>query len=301
MSVSGKQRWRVQGMTCQSCVRAIESALSDKDGIQAVCVSLEDNQATVTYALATVTEQMVTEAIEDCGFDVQVEAGSLRHIAMLGVHGMTCQSCVRSITSVLNDTSGVTSVSVELEAEQATVEWNPELTDVHRVVEAITGCGFDVDEPSERSSAGPSIVTTVMLAQVRVDGMTCQSCVRSVTAALRATAGVLDAAVELEPQGWARVSYDPHQTDAKSVMEAIEAAGFDAALDSVTDVESDTALGSTSAIQSADFANTPDTMDGRAFGSDHATQPLLDMQGARAHSGSGEAAYSFSSNKSGET
>ncbi|KAJ2275472.1 Cu(2+)-transporting P-type ATPase [Coemansia sp. RSA 451] len=301
MSVSGKQRWRVQGMTCQSCVRAIESALSDKDGIQAVCVSLEDNQATVTYALDTVTEHMVTEAIEDCGFDVQVEAGSLRHIAMLGVHGMTCQSCVRSITSVLNDTSGVTSVSVELEAEQATVEWNPELTDVHRVVEAITGCGFDVDEPSERSSAGPSIVTTVMLAQVRVDGMTCQSCVRSVTAALRATAGVLDAAVELEPQGWARVSYDPHQTDAKSVMEAIEAAGFDAALDSVTDVESDTALGSTSAIQSADFANTPDTMDGRAFGSDHTTQPLLDMQGARAHSGSGEAAYSFSSNKSGET
>ncbi|KAJ1851540.1 Cu(2+)-transporting P-type ATPase [Coemansia sp. RSA 1822] len=306
MSVSGKQRWQVQGMTCQSCVRSIESALSDKAGIRAVRVSLDDNQATVTYAL-DITEHMVTEAIEDCGFDAQVEPGSLRHIAVLGVHGMTCQSCVRSITSVLNDTSGVTAVDVELEAEQATVEWDPAHTDVHRITEAITNCGFDVDAvdgPSERSSAGPSVVTTIMLAQVAVEGMTCQSCVRSVTAALRATAGVLAAGVELEPQGWARVTYDPHQTDAKSVMAAIEDAGFDATLDSITDAGSDAALGSATNImaQSADFANTPDTMDGRAFGNDHTTQPLLDMQSARVHSsGSGQAAYSFSSNKSGET
>ncbi|KAJ2319069.1 Cu(2+)-transporting P-type ATPase [Coemansia sp. Cherry 401B] len=301
MSVNGKQTWNVQGMTCHSCVRSIESALSAQNGIVAVHVSLEDNQATVTYTPRKVSEQSITEAIEDCGFDAAVVAASLRNTAVLGVHGMTCQSCVRSITGVLSSMAGVESVDVSLAAEQATVEWDPALTDVHRIAEAIDNCGFDVDPVGAPENASDTAVpATVMLARVAVDGMTCHSCVNSVTAALKDATGVQDATVELLPRGFAWVKYDPHDTDAQSVLAAIEDAGFDATLESVEDSMSTLATGA---------ANTPDTIDGRTFGTtSDQTQPLLSsaaprtMRSTRSHSdASGQPSYSFSSNKSGET
>ncbi|KAJ2354639.1 Cu(2+)-transporting P-type ATPase, partial [Coemansia sp. RSA 2618] len=297
------------GMTCQSCVRSIESALSEKAGIHAVCVSLADNQATVTYAPSTVTEQAITEAIEDCGFDAAVEPDGLRHSAVLGVHGMTCQSCVRSIKSVLGDMAGISSVEISLEDEQAAVEWDPAQTDVHSVAEAIDNCGFDVDpvdRPTSSSNTTPSIATTVMLARVTVDGMTCHSCVNSVTAALQATDGVLDTTVKLEPRGFAWVKYDPHRADAKSVLTAIEDAGFDAGLESVEDTAttSGIAVEGTASTCGTRVADTPDSIDGRAFGGsgDQTTRPLLASATPQTlRSVSGHADYSFSSNKSGET
>ncbi|KAJ2580724.1 hypothetical protein EV177_010551, partial [Coemansia sp. RSA 1804] len=48
-AVACMQRWSVQGMTCQSCVRSIETVLQDTAGVQSATVSLEENSATVVY------------------------------------------------------------------------------------------------------------------------------------------------------------------------------------------------------------------------------------------------------------
>ncbi|KAJ2846788.1 ATPase Cu transporting protein 7B, partial [Coemansia brasiliensis] len=139
--MSIRQRWKVDGMTCQSCVRSIENVLQDTTGVEAVKVSLADNQATVTFAPNTVAEETITEAIKDCGFDATADTTSLRHIARLGVYGMTCQSCVRSIEGVLTGMPGIESVQVSLEKEQAEVEWDPAQIDIGVIVEAIDNCG----------------------------------------------------------------------------------------------------------------------------------------------------------------
>lgn len=62
---------------------------------------------------------------------------------------------------------------------------------------------------------------------ITVGGMSCQSCVRSVTSALTALPGVHSAEVSLE-EGVARVSYDPSMLSAAALKSAIEDAGFDA-------------------------------------------------------------------------
>lgn len=63
---------------------------------------------------------------------------------------------------------------------------------------------------------------------IKVGGMSCQGCVKNVTGALSATAGVASAVVSLEA-GEARVSYDPAQVSANALRAVIEEAGFDAA------------------------------------------------------------------------
>ena len=41
---------------------------------------------------------------------------------LLHIEGMGCQHCVDSVTKILSETNGVTSVSVELENNQAIIE-----------------------------------------------------------------------------------------------------------------------------------------------------------------------------------
>ncbi|KUO97294.1 heavy-metal-associated domain-containing protein [Ferroacidibacillus organovorans] len=60
----------VQGMTCQGCVKSVTKALQAVDGVTSADVSLEKNQATVTYEEGKATVSDLKLAIEDAGYDV---------------------------------------------------------------------------------------------------------------------------------------------------------------------------------------------------------------------------------------
>ena len=61
-----------------------------------------------------------------------------------------------------------------------------------------------------------------------VQGMTCGGCVASVTRVLKATPGVADAQVTLQP-GAATITFDPATVEVPQLRAAIENAGFDVA------------------------------------------------------------------------
>jgi len=60
----------VQGMTCQGCVSSVTRALQSVQGVQSVDVSLEENQAIVTFAESQTTVAELQQAVEDAGYDV---------------------------------------------------------------------------------------------------------------------------------------------------------------------------------------------------------------------------------------
>lgn len=60
----------VKGMTCSSCVSSVLKALNSVEGVQEVDVSLEQNQATVTFDDAKVKVENLKSAVEDAGYDV---------------------------------------------------------------------------------------------------------------------------------------------------------------------------------------------------------------------------------------
>ena len=62
-------------------------------------------------------------------------------------------------------------------------------------------------------------------AVIKVSGMTCQGCVRSVTRVLQAVPGVDAVEVSLE-KGEAALRYDPAQADLPQFRKAVEEAGF---------------------------------------------------------------------------
>lgn len=64
-------------------------------------------------------------------------------------------------------------------------------------------------------------------AVIKVGGMSCQGCVKSVTGILTAQAGVSRAQVSLEA-AQAEVEFDPGTTSVSALKAVIEEAGFDA-------------------------------------------------------------------------
>ncbi|MDP2795477.1 MAG: cation transporter [Sulfurisoma sp.] len=63
---------------------------------------------------------------------------------------------------------------------------------------------------------------------IKVNGMSCGGCVKSVTNVLTALPGVSKAEVTLTP-GEARVEFDPAQVTRAAMAKAIDDAGFEAA------------------------------------------------------------------------
>lgn len=63
---------------------------------------------------------------------------------------------------------------------------------------------------------------------IKVEGMTCQGCVKSVTRVLAAVPGVEAVEVSLE-KGEAALRYDPARADPAAFRKAVEEAGFEAA------------------------------------------------------------------------
>jgi len=63
---------------------------------------------------------------------------------------------------------------------------------------------------------------------IKIDGMSCQGCVKNITEVLKGLPGVSSVEVSLEA-AQAQVAYDPQRVARPALLVAIEDAGFDAA------------------------------------------------------------------------
>ena len=65
--------------------------------------------------------------------------------SIIKVGGMSCQGCVRNITTVLSALPGVISAEVVLEAGEARVSFDPQLVSRSALCAAIEDAGFDAE------------------------------------------------------------------------------------------------------------------------------------------------------------
>ena len=109
----------VEGMTCHSCVKLIETTLGSEPGVGAVNVSLGRKEAIVQYSESQTSTDVISTVIYDMGFDVEkimdlaakpqparavIALANQPSVAMetpsvvtLSVEGMVCMSCDNNI------------------------------------------------------------------------------------------------------------------------------------------------------------------------------------------------------------
>ncbi len=139
---------QISGMHCATCALTVEKGLSSTPGVLASSVNLATGKARVTYDPSQASLSDLTKAVEKSGFSVELEKIVVR------VGGMTCASCVQTVTRALRALDGVVSVTVNPATERAYISYNPSLIDIRKIRDAIQNAGYqflgtDRDEMNE--------------------------------------------------------------------------------------------------------------------------------------------------------
>lgn len=108
----------IEGMSCQSCVKNIESKIGSREGVVDIKVDLTNKVGHVKYKSDETTPEELKEAIQDMGFNTHLikpssnsqKKTSSKDLSLIpvsstcSVHidGMTCMSCVKNITGKMN-------------------------------------------------------------------------------------------------------------------------------------------------------------------------------------------------------
>ncbi|KAI5120729.1 hypothetical protein M0805_006435 [Coniferiporia weirii] len=161
------------------------------------------------------------------------------------VGGMTCVSCIVTVTGIASGIPGVSNIAVNLlgKSTTATIE-RKDLVDV--LIEAIEDGGYDCElvsiEPTKpkkgskgKSGFKPREEHGPYRATFSVGGMTCVSCVSTITEAVSQIQGASDALVNLV--GKSATATLENKDLVKDVINAIEDGGYEAELFSVEPVE----------------------------------------------------------------
>ncbi|KAI4150824.1 MAG: hypothetical protein L6R39_002154 [Caloplaca ligustica] len=215
----------IEGMPCGSSVSKISQSLEDKPWVESANVNLLTNCATVNLAGEGHTHELV-EIIRDVGYEANIEQieeigkdrtdpGAPRQESDLWkasytVGGMTCTSCVVSITKAVDSLPWVKSVDVNLLGNSADVvfEGQDHLNDIQ---DAIENVGYEAKLNEVLESGGnrqqPISRRTI---SIRVEGMYCEHCPERIEEAIRALGEkvILDKLPTVDDP-FLKVSYSP--------------------------------------------------------------------------------------------
>ena len=129
----------------------------------------------------------------------------------IGIHGMSCASCVSTVESALAAVPGVRNAVVNLVAERGTVHYDPNRVSPSALVKAIAGTGY---------------TPLVEKVTIPISGISCASCVSTIERALNQAPGVLSASVNLATNA-ATVEFLPPTITLQDLRRAIRDAGYE--------------------------------------------------------------------------
>lgn len=180
------------------------------------------------------------------GVDPPVAKTSGTATVAVRIEGMRCKSCVRNIEGNISDLPGIQNIKVSLEHKRAVVEYSPNLITLSALQQAIESlppgnfkvCLLNGSEVNKGASPPPALLhdhfretlqDSACMAVIRIDGMTCNSCVQSIEGTISQRQGVQCIAVSLSDRT-GTIRYDPAVTNGEELRAAIEDMGFDASV-----------------------------------------------------------------------
>lgn len=137
----------IQGMTCASCVRRVERALTGVEGVRQATVNFATQRASVTFDPNLTTRDTLAQAVVKAGYEVPALAPAASEATVeMSVVGMTCAACVRRIEKAVRKVEGVKTASVNLVMNRATITFDSGLTSPAALAQAIVQAGYEVPE-----------------------------------------------------------------------------------------------------------------------------------------------------------
>nr|XP_020825609.1 copper-transporting ATPase 2 isoform X2 [Phascolarctos cinereus] len=176
-------------------------------------------------------------AFDNIGFEGSLDSSpmssSSTSTSMINILGMTCQSCVKSIEGKISNLKGIMSIKVSLEQSNAIVKYIPLTINLQQICYEIGDMGFDVNIAEGKAEPWPTKPSSAeeAVTKLRVEGMTCHSCVNTIEGKVGKLQGVLKIKVSLSNQE-AVITYQPCIIQPGDLRDHINDMGFEATIKS---------------------------------------------------------------------
>jgi Cu+-exporting ATPase len=240
-----KETISVFGMTCMHCHKRVKDAISKVNGVRSVDVSLENKSATIEFDEEVTNLEVIKKAVTNAGYEVgektiskqekvnenaqacpvviidskdtiekpveKKKTGTFTTIS-LKISGMTCAACASNIEKVTTKLKGVTSSTVNVSIEKASISYDPSQVGQKDIEEAIRSIGYGIVKEKISFDIG---------------GMTCAACAQNIEKVLKKLKGVESVAVNFSISK-AHVEYDPALVSVAEMILAIEGIGYTA-------------------------------------------------------------------------
>nr|XP_043609864.1 copper-transporting ATPase HMA4-like [Erigeron canadensis] len=208
--------FKIGGMECASCSMSIESLLQKLNGIESVVVSALQGQAVVKYVPDLVDVKTIKETVEDAGFEVTDFLEQDIAVCRLKLKGMMCTSCSESIERVLLMVEGVKKAVVGLALEEAKVNYDPNVTNTDRIIEAVEDAGFGADLIGSGNDGNK--------VHIKLEGIVFPEDMTAIKSSLESLSGVNHIDFNMEDCK-VTVGYDPDLIGPRSLIQFIQEAG----------------------------------------------------------------------------
>ncbi|WP_426350707.1 heavy metal translocating P-type ATPase [Alloiococcus sp. CFN-8] len=140
--------YKIEGMTCAACSRAVERAFRKVEGAEEVSVNLATEKMNINFNDEKLKEEDIIKAVEKAGY----KAIPLTKPLSLKVEGMTCAACSRAVERAVGKLSGVEGASVNLATEKLTGAYDPEEVNLATIKNAVKKAGYKAVELEEETS-----------------------------------------------------------------------------------------------------------------------------------------------------
>ncbi|KAI9679883.1 MAG: hypothetical protein M1817_004898 [Caeruleum heppii] len=161
--------------------------------------------------------------------------------AVVAIAGMTCSSCVRTITQALQDQPRLSHVQVNLLSATATLEADGEQY-LQNIPPLLDSLGYEAHvgqvEPipqHEGNRDGLDVETDVWRATFAIGGMTCSSCISAIKGAVESLEWVVSADVNLLSNSATVILHGREHID--DLRKTVEDIGYDATLAEVRNLQ----------------------------------------------------------------
>lgn len=152
------ESYKITGMTCAACAKAVERVTKKMDGVYDQSVNIATEKLKIEYDNSKVSFDDIKQVVEKAGYGI-VKEESNKKIDMK-IDGMTCAACAKAVERVVKKLDGVENISVNIATDKANIDYNPSKVKLSQIKAAIEKAGYkpieevrdkvDVDEDKLR-------------------------------------------------------------------------------------------------------------------------------------------------------
>lgn len=130
--------FKIEGMTCAACSKAVERVTKKLEGVNSANVNLATEKLTIDFNENITSVENIINAVEKAGYKASLDTT----LKVFKIQGMSCAACAKAVERVTKKLEGVICANVNLATEELKVKFESDKVKPLDIKKAIEKAGY---------------------------------------------------------------------------------------------------------------------------------------------------------------